>query len=60
MDILVKLLELDALGPTFSRTSPSTYLYSNFQPIFNASFFFFNFFRIAYKPSLTELSMSDF
>ena len=39
MGKLVKQLELDALGPTFSRLSPSTYPYSNFQPMFNASFF---------------------
>ena len=31
-------LELDALDPTFSRLSYSTYPYSNFWPIFNASF----------------------
>ena len=35
---LVKQLELDALGPTFSRPS-STYPYSNFWPMFNVSFF---------------------
>ena len=39
MGKLGKQLELDALGPTFSRPSPSTYPYSNFQPMFNASFF---------------------
>ena len=38
---LVKQLELDALGPTFSKSSP-TYAYSNFWPMFNASFFFFS------------------
>ena len=30
MGKLVKQLNLDALGPTFSRPSPSTYPYSNF------------------------------
>ena len=38
MGKLGKQSELDALGPTFSRPSP-TYPYSNFQPMFNASFF---------------------
>ena len=41
MGKLVKQLELDALGPTFSKSSP-TYAYSNFWPMFNASFFFFS------------------
>ena len=39
MGKLVKQLELDALVHTFSRPSPSTYPYSNFWPMFNASFF---------------------
>ena len=39
MGKLVKQLELDALGPIFSRPSPSTYPYSNFQSMFNVSFF---------------------
>ena len=39
MGKLVKRLELDVLGPIFSRPSPSTYPYSNFQPMFDASFF---------------------
>ena len=38
MGKLVKQLELDALGPNFSRPSLSTYPYSNFQPMFNVSF----------------------
>ena len=37
MGKLVKQLELDALA--FSRPSPSTYPYSNFQPMYNVSFF---------------------
>ena len=39
MGKLVKLLELDTLGPTFSRPSSSTYPYSNLWPMFNVSFF---------------------
>ena len=39
MGKLIKQLELDALGSTFSRPSPSTYPPSNFQFMFNASFF---------------------
>ena len=39
MGKLAEQLELDALGPTLSRPSPSTYPYSNFQPTFNVSFF---------------------
>ena len=39
MGKLVKQLELDTLGPTFSRPSPSTYLYSKFWPMFNTSIF---------------------
>ena len=42
MGNLVKQLELDTLGPTFSRLSPSTYPYSNFQSMFNVSFFKFS------------------
>ena len=42
MGKLAKQLDLDALGPTFSRPSPSTYVYSKFWPMFNASFFFFS------------------
>ena len=39
MGKLAEQLDLDALGSTLSRPSPSTYPYSNFQPMFNASFF---------------------
>ena len=39
MGKLAKQLELDALGSTFSRPSPSTYPYSKFLPMFNESFF---------------------
>ena len=35
----VKWLELDALGPTFSRPPPSTYSHPKFLTMFNASFF---------------------
>ena len=59
MGKLPKQLELDVLGPTFSRPSLSTYTYSNFWPMFNASFFQ-NFFRTAHKISSTNLSMSYF
>ena len=38
MGKLVKQLELNALGPTFPRPS-STYLSSNFWPMFKESFF---------------------
>lgn len=41
MGKLAKQLELDALGSTFSRPSPSTYPYSEFLPMFNESFFCF-------------------
>ena len=40
MGKLGKQLQLDALGPTFPRPSPSAYPYYNFRPMFNASFFF--------------------
>ena len=59
MGKLAKQLELDALGSTFSRPSPSTYPYSKFLPMFNESFFQ-NFFRTTYKPSPTKLSISYF
>ena len=36
---LVRQLELDALGPTFFRPSPSIYPNSNFPLMFNVSFF---------------------
>ena len=39
MGKLDKQLEFDALGPTFSRPSPSTCPYSNFWLMFNVSFF---------------------
>ena len=39
MGKLAEQLELDALGSTFSRPSPSTYPYSKFLPMFNESFF---------------------
>ena len=39
MGKLDKQLEFDALGPTFSRPSPSTCPYSNFCLMFNVSFF---------------------
>ena len=39
MGKLVKQLELDALGPTFSSPSPSIYPNSNFPPMFNVSSF---------------------
>ena len=39
MGKLPKQLELDVLGPSFSRPSLSTYPYSNFWPMFNASSF---------------------
>ena len=39
MGKLPKQLELDVLGPTFSRPSLSTYTYSNFWLMFNAFFF---------------------
>ena len=39
MGKLPKQLELDVLGPSFSRPSLSTYPYSNFWPMFNESFF---------------------
>ena len=39
MGKLAKQLELDALGSTFSRPSPSTYPYSNFWSMFNVPFF---------------------
>ena len=42
MGKLAKQLELDALGSTFSRPSPSTYPYCKFLPMFNESFFFFS------------------
>ena len=38
MGKLTEELELDALDPTFPRSSHSTYPHSNFWPIFNASF----------------------
>lgn len=43
MGKLAKQLELDALGSTFYRPSPSTYPYSEFLPMFNESFFCFFF-----------------
>ena len=39
MGKLVRQLELDALGPTFSRPPSSTYPYSSSQSMFNASSF---------------------
>ena len=39
MGKLPEQLELDALGPTFSRLSPATYPYPNFRPMFKMRLF---------------------
>ena len=57
MGKLAKQLDLDALGPTFSRPSPYTYVYSKFWPMFNASFFFF--FKMSSGP-LTRLHQLNY